>query len=56
MVAPTPINPPRVTEMASSPRGLMARLPQSARTASLFLRSFGFHVVAALLGIALAFL
>jgi hypothetical protein len=56
MVAPTPVNPPGVTEIASSPRGLVARLPQSARTARHFLRCFGFHVVAALLGIALAFL
>jgi hypothetical protein len=56
MVAPTPMNSHGVTEIASSPRGLVARLPQSARTARHFLLSFGFQVVAALLGIALAFL
>jgi hypothetical protein len=56
MVAPTPMNPPGVTKVAQSPGGLVASVPRSARTAGHFLRSFGFHVVAVLLGIALAFL
>jgi hypothetical protein len=56
MDATTPIDSPGVTEITSSPKGLVARLPQSARTATHFLRSFGFHLMAALLGIALAFL
>jgi hypothetical protein len=56
MVAPVPVNPPCETHMAPSPKGLMARLPHGVRTTRNFLRSFGFHVVAALLGIALAFL
>jgi hypothetical protein len=56
MDATAPTNPPGLTEITSSPKGLVARLPQSAKTASHLLRSFGFHVIAALLGIALAFL
>jgi hypothetical protein len=56
MDATTPIDQPGMTEVASSHRGLVAKLPQSARTASHLLRSFGFQVIAALLGIALAFL
>jgi hypothetical protein len=43
MVSPAPVNPPMP-------------IPRGARTASRFLRTFGFHVLAVLLGIALAFM
>ena len=56
MVAPVPVNPPGETQIAPYPKGFVAKLPQGARTTRRFLRNFGFHVVAALLGIALAFL
>ena len=35
---------------------LVAAVPRGARSTTRFLRSFGFHVLAALVGIALAFL
>jgi hypothetical protein len=55
MVAPAPVNPP--AEIIAQPaNGLAAGLSGGAKTTSRFLRTFGFHVLAVLLGIALAFM
>jgi hypothetical protein len=52
MVPPAPVNP----ESAQRPEGSATVLLDGARTTSDFLRTFGFHVLAVLLGIALAFM
>ncbi len=52
MVAPAPVNP----QVEQHSNGSSAVLFGSARTTSRFLRTFGFHVLAVLLGIALAFM
>jgi hypothetical protein len=52
MVAPGPDNP----QIEQRPNGSPADVLGSARATSSFLLTFGFHVLAALLGIALAFM
>jgi hypothetical protein len=52
MVSPAPVNP----QIEQRPNGSSAVLIGGARTTSRFLRTFGFHVLAVLLGIALAFM
>jgi hypothetical protein len=52
MVAPAPVNP----QIEQHPDGSSAVVAGGARITSRFLRTFGFHVLAVLLGIALAFM
>ena len=52
MVPPAPVNP----QVEQRPNGSAADLRGGAKTTSRFLRTFGFHLLAVLLGIALAFM
>ena len=52
MVAPAPVNP-QIEQRAD---GSSAVVPGGAQTTSRFLRTFGFQLLAVLLGIALAFM
>jgi len=52
MVAPAPVNP----QIEPRADGSSAVAPGGAQTTGGFLRTFGFHVLAVLLGIALAFM
>ena len=52
MVAPAPVNP----QVEQRRDGSSAVLSGGAQATSRFLRTFGFHVLAVLLGIALAFM
>jgi hypothetical protein len=52
MVAPAPVNP----QLEQHPDGSSAVVPSGARTPRRFLRTFGFQLLAVLLGIALAFM
>jgi hypothetical protein len=52
MVPPAPVNP----DNAQLPDGSATALADGTGTTSRFLRAFGFHVLAVLLGIALAFM
>ena len=54
MVSPAPVTRPRRQHLPT--HGLVAAVPRGARSTTRFLRSFGFHVLAALLGIALIFM
>jgi hypothetical protein len=56
MVAPAPVNPPGQMQIAQPPNGSAAGLSDGLKTTRHFLRAFGFHVLAVLLGIALAFM
>jgi hypothetical protein len=51
MVPPAPANP-----QIENPNGSSADLPDGAQATSHFLRTFSFHVLVVLLGIALAFM
>jgi hypothetical protein len=52
MVSPAPVNPENAHRLAESAAALLS----GAQNTSRFLRTFGFHVLAVLLGIALAFM
>jgi hypothetical protein len=52
MLAATPVNPP--DQMQPTSTGLPAESPRGARITSHFLRTFSFHLLAVILGIALA--
>jgi hypothetical protein len=55
-MSPVPVTLPGQTQIAQSPNGGEAGACDSARTTGRYLRHLGFHVMAVLLGIALAFM
>jgi hypothetical protein len=56
MGSPATTGPPGQTTAAQPSRRFAASLPRDTRATRNFLRSFGFHMLAVLLGIALAFM
>ena len=56
IMSPVPVTLPGQTQIAQSPNGGEAGACDSARTTGRYLRHLGFHVMAVLLGIALAFM
>jgi hypothetical protein len=56
MVPPALVDAPDEMQISQLPNELETGLPNGAATSQRFLRTFGFHVLAVLLGIALAFM
>ena len=56
MVSPAPDTQPGQAPAVQSPREVERGLPVAARTTGRFLTAYGYHVLAVLLGIALAFM
>jgi hypothetical protein len=55
MDSPAPVSPPAQAQIGPAPLEMEEGLPGGATTPR-FLRTYGFHVLAVLLGIALAFM